>query len=69
MAGAADPKNPTLLTTACFALKNGVHGNRAETDTLLDWHEVKPHFDANGRRDGLTTEEGQTKVCSPQPLA
>ena len=62
MAGAADPKNPALLGIAAYALKNGVNGNRAETEVLLDWHEVSEHKNADGRVDGVVTEVGQTKV-------
>jgi hypothetical protein len=62
LAGAVDPKNPTLLATGAYALKNGVHGNRAETDLYLDWCEVVPHVGAHGKVDGVITEVGQTKV-------
>ena len=62
LAGAVDAKNPVLLTIGSYAIKEGVHGNRAETALMLDWNEVQTHMDQHGRVDGVVTEVGQTKV-------
>ena len=62
MAGAVDVANPTLMVVGSFVLKNGVDGNRFESDSLLDWNEVEAHKGADGRVDGMITEMGQTKV-------
>ena len=62
MAGAADASNPALLTVASYALKNCVHGNRGETEVMLDWSEVSKHVNGDGRVDGVVTDVGQTKV-------
>ena len=62
MAGAVDVANPTLMVVGSFVLKNGVDGNRFESDSLLDWNEVETHKGADGRVDGMITEMGQTKV-------
>ena len=62
MAGAVDVANPTLMVVGSFVLKNGVDGNRFESDSLLDWNEVEAHKGADGCVDGMITEMGQTKV-------
>jgi hypothetical protein len=67
MVGAADAENPVLLTVAAYAAKNGVHGNRWETENLLDWSEVQVHrSEQGGAVDGLITEIGSTKVDRTQ---
>ena len=63
LAGAADAKNPVLLTVGTYAVKEGVQGNRAETALMLDWNEVEKHANKHGHIDGVVTEVGQTKVC------
>ena len=62
MVNAADVNNPSLVLTAAYVAKNGVHGHRAKQEGLLDRKNIHLEYDTAGKVIGSSSDIGLTKV-------